>query len=519
MKYKTGKTACFALAIFCLPLLLQAQERFQRLDFKVRGVITDIIAEDLDGDKLLDLSVIHIDKSMEPPGRFLTIYRQIPGRGFDIKNKIDWTFPAEVSSMDVGDVSPDPGKELVFLTDKGIFYSSVRGPKVGPLKEMFPAQSVVAFAYERGVPHYRFARDYSGDGKDDILVVGFYDALYAKQMDNYQFLQQKIEFRPSMGIMSWDMGKFLGGDDAPNFQVVYHVPRIFSYDSNADKLPDLIVTSRNIIQIFLQTGHGFTAAPARRYNLDIMKDSKSKRRQDQFPNFAFEDIDRDGRVDIVATQTQGGMGNLKSRSLLFWGKSNGIDKNAPDIEFKMDNTVMGAFIRDANKDGLLDIIFPSMDLGAWSAGKALVLSGIPVKWNFFLQSRDHKFKELPDRTFTTALKFNITKFRLDSGIPNIFGDYNGDGCLDQCVGEEKGALTVSLRDCDGNLMGIDEKIVIPASLFNRAMDLNNDGLSDILIHYEDDSEYASDFHVLINKGPWVKKSSSTKSNPPKPAAP
>lgn len=513
MKNLVGKIFIAVFLASLTPSALRSQERFKRFDFSVKGVITDIIAEDLDGDKVVDLGVIHIDKSAEPPGRYLTIFPQIPKQGFDKKNKIDWNIPPEVSAIDVGDISAEPGKELVFLTDKGISYASVRAGKVSALKELFPAQSMVAFAYERGVPYYSFSRDYSGDGRDDILVVGFYEALYSKQKENHQFGRQKLDLRPRMSIMAWDMGKLLGGDDIPALQVVYHAPKVYSYDTNADGLPDLIMTSLNKIQVFLQNAQGFSPAPAKTYNIQIMKDLKSKRRQDQYPNFAFNDFDRDGRADMVATQTWGNIGSLKSRTLLFWGRDNSVDKNIPSVEFQIPNTVMGVFIRDVNKDGLLDLIMPAMDWGAWSAGKALITSGIPVHWNFFIQSKDHNFKPTPDRTFITSLKFNITKFRLDNGIPNIFGDYNGDGCLDQSVGEEKGVLTVSLRDCDGKLMGVDEKITIPVSLFNRAIDINNDGLSDILIHYEDDSDYSSEFHVLMNVGPWTKKT------PAKPKAP
>lgn len=513
LKYKIGKTAFFALALFFLPLLLRGQGRFQRFDFSFRGAITDIITEDLDNDKLKDLIIIHIDKSADPPGRFLTIIPQVPKRGFDKKNKIEWPIPPEVSSIDVGDIAPEPGKELIFLTDKGIYYSSVKSGKVGPLKELFPAQSVVAFAYERGVPYYSLARDYTGSGKDDLLVVGFYDALFAKQKDNYQFSQQKIHLRPRMSIQSFDMGKLLGSDDVPNFQVVYHVPRVYSADTNSDGLPDLIVTSLNKIQYFLQNAQGFTQEPAKSFSIDIIKDTKSKRRQDQYPNFAFNDLDKDGRVDVIASQITGNIGNMKSRTLLFWGRDNKIEKNIPSVEFSMPNPAMGIFIKDANKDGLLDIIFPTMDWGAWAAGKAIITSGIPVHWNFFLQTKDHNFHAIPDRSFSTELKFNITKLKLDNGIPNIFGDYNGDGCLDQSVGEEKGILTINLRDCEGKLTGIEEKITIPVSLFNRAGDLNNDGLTDIIIHYEDDSEYAGELHVFMNVGPWTKKV------PEKPKAP
>lgn len=487
------------------PFFAAASERFEQHDFKLRGEVTDVIVEDLDGDGLMEAIAIHIDDGKDPPARYLSIFPQTKDGGFSPSRKTEWRFPSEVATVDVGDVSPDPGRELVFITERGVSYSSVTNGRVGPMKDLLSVLSVVAIPYERGVPYYNFVRDYTGDGKDDILVVGFSEALLAIQKGDHEWIEEKLRLRPSMNIQAWDIGRLLGDSEHPMYRVSYYVPQIYSADANADGLPDLVVNFRRKVQVFPQKSGGFASEPSATYKLELLKDSnkRSRRGGGRNPAFlAFEDLDGDGKVDVIATQSAGTIGDMDSRTGLFLGKDRSLPTGNPTMEFDNDHTVMGIFVHDVNNDGKQDLVMPTMDLGAWSAGKVLFTGGMNVNWNFFIQKDNRSFPKTPDRSFLTTLKFNIGKFRLEGGVPNVFGDFNGDGFPDQAVGEDTDLLVVRLRDGEGELLDLREEIEIPVSMFNRAIDVNQDGLHDIVIHYEDVSEHVSEFHILVNKGNW-----------------
>jgi hypothetical protein len=492
------------MAALLAPGLLQAEGRFKKFDFKLPGEVTDVIMSDLDGDSLAEALAINIDRSKDPPVRRLTIFPQVKGVGFDPNKKIEWTFPAEVASIDVGDVTADPGRELVFITEHGVSAASVASGQVGPLKELFPVQSLVAIAYDRGVPYYNFVRDYTGDGKDDILVVGFSETLLARQKGDYEWIEEKLRLRPSMSIESFDIGRLMGDSEHPMYRVSYFVPQVFTEDYNGDKLPDLIVSGRRGIDVFLQSPKGFSSQPAKSAKIALYTDTGDRPGRSNPLSLTIRDLDGDGKAEVIANQSKGNLGSMQSRAVMFWGKDGSLDRGQPSLEFKCPHTITSVFIRDVNKDGLLDIIMPDMDLSAWTAGKAIVTGGFTVTWNFFLQKADRSFAAEPDRSFTTDLKFNIGKFELENGIPNVFGDFNGDGYPDQAVGESKDTLLISLRDQNGQLMGIDERVTVPVSMFNRALDVNRDGLSDLVIHYDERSEINHEFHILLNQGPWTK---------------
>ncbi len=503
MKEKTKIAGFLLLIILSVPLILQAEGRFKNFSFKLKGEITNIITEDLNDDGLVEVILIHRDESTDPPCRLLSIFWHDRINKFRKDDKTSWLIPPEVAAVDVGDVKPDKGQELVFITERGVSYASVRNGKVGGIREIIPVQSVVAIASERHAPYYNFARDYTGDGRDDILVCGFHETLIARQEKNYKFSIQKVNLKPDIEIFAFDIKELMKSPENPFFRVAYSVPQIFSEDYNADGLIDLLVSFRSKVFIFAQDKNGFSADPVKIYRIKLFPDESQSRQQGP-PNIEFADLDRDGRVDILAHQTSGRVGHMESRNLLFWGKSANIEKGLPDMEFYTENTVIGgAFILDVNGDGLLDLMMPTYEIGVWSTGKILITGEITVDWAYFLQSTEHHFNQSPDRLITTNLKFNVRKFRLESGIPNVIGDFNGDGYPDQALGEEENILGITLRDKEGVPLDMTERINIPVSMFNRVVDLNKDGLSDIVIYYQDRPEYTGDLHILLNRGPWT----------------
>ncbi len=490
--------------ILAVPLSVRAEGRFNKFSVKVKGEITNMITEDLDSDGLFEVMVLHRDTKADPILRFLTVFWQSGDKGFNDEARTTWTIPREVAAVDVGDVKPDRGRELVFITEKGVSWAPAARSGIGSLVEMFTVQSVVAIASDRHVPYYNFVRDYTGDGKDDILVCGFDGTLVAVQESGYRFSTKKINLKPDIEIFAFDIKELMQSPENPFFRVAYSVPQVFSEDYDADGLNDLLVSFRSKVLIFAQDNNGFSADPVRSYKIDLIEEEDTRMRRHQPPNVEFGDIDQDGKVDVVVHQAINKPGRMESRNVLFWGRSRNIEKGVPDIEFITENTALaGAFITDANGDGLLDIMMPTHPMSIWSAVPILVTQEISVDWAYFIQKPDHTFSPSPDRVTTTDLKFNMRKVRLESGIPNVVGDFNGDGLPDQVLGEEENILGITLRDRDGNAMDPKEKVEIPVSIFNRVVDLNADGLSDIVIFYFEQPELMGVLNVLINVGPWI----------------
>ena len=495
--------AFFIFALFIVPGLSSASDRFDQFDFEMKGEVTDVITEDIDQDGLMEAIVIHVDKTMDPPGRYMTIFPQHPEKGFDKSLKIEWTFPKEVAAVDVGDVSAESGKELVFITEDGVAYARVHGGKVGKLQHLIDATSVVAIAYERGVPYYNFVWDYTGDGLDDLLVVGFGESTFVKGNEYYKMDARSIHLRPGMDVQAWDVGKLLGDSEHPVFHVSYHVPEIYAEDTDADGKPDLVVSHGGKLWFYKQGKDGFSKRPTSVHKIQVFEEATGGRGGRGHPlQMAYKDLDDDGYMDLVVTQRQGTFGDMKSRTLLFRGNTGSMAKGIPDQEFVYDDHVMVVFIVDVNGDNKPDLVMPTMELSAWGAGKVLFTGGMNVRWHYFIQKPDGSYPDKADWASNTSLKFSIGKLRLEAGIPNVFGDFNGDGYPDQAVGADKDVLRISLKGPDGGDLGVHEDVNLPVSMFNRTVDMNGDGKSDLIVHYEDMNEDNNIVHILLNKGDW-----------------
>ncbi len=477
--------------------------RFEKFSFNVKGRIDDVITDDLDGDGLKDLTVIHIDRNSDPPARYVTIYLQDKEKGFP-SSGIRWDVPDQVSAIDAGDVSADEGKELVFITEKGVSYSHVEGGKITSLQEMFEVQSVVAITFEGGLPYYNFVKDYTGDGKDDVLVVGFYEAVLAKQGADYSFSSHNFRLRPGINIEAWDNDIIAAESEHPMLRVSYFVPRVYSLDANSDGLVDLIANYNNEIYVYYQEPDGFTYNPAKHYRVRLFKDSsKDRSRGRNQPQIDFHDFDNDGKFDVVAHKVMGDIGNLESRTVLFYGKSGGLEHNKPDLEFKPGKMVLTYHVADMNKDGREDLILPTMDLNLLTVAKVFVTSEINFEYTFYLAREDGTFNSKPDRTAKANIKFAITKFKFEHGFPNIFGDYNGDGYPDLVAGEEPNKLVITLKDGEGQPLGMKEAIDVPVALITRPVDMNQDGYTDLVFFYQETLDYPGVLHVFMNKGNWT----------------
>jgi len=154
-----------------------------------------------------------------------------------------------------------------------------------------------------------------------------------------------------------------------------------------------------------------------------------------------------------------------------------------------------------NQNGRPDLIMAVYNLSAFGVGRALLTGDVKLEWAYFLQRPDGSYNDKPDRMSSTDLKFSLKNLRLESGVPNIVGDFNGDGVPDQVVGENENTLLITLRDRHGNELG-KERVTVPVSLVNRVADLNGNGRSDFIISYPEDSDRVGEFRILMNVGPW-----------------
>ena len=488
----------------------ESQGRFRINTLKLKGQITNVVVEDINLDGLKDLLVTHTVLGSKKPERWVTVLWQDKATGFDLKRSYSFQPDPEVAVIDLGQVDGKEGLDLVCLCESGVKYYPNQGDSFGRLTPLLDQKSAAALASASSIPYLDFVRDLDGDGRDDLLLFQFNQALLyrgtGKGLDLNQPSTLAIKPRAEMVTLP-----SLHGDVADQQDLVggtYFFPRVYPRDWDGDGRRDLIVVGGKDIHVFLQAPDGsFPSQAAKNFEVQLFKPSEDPNSlnpvyQTAPPNLSFADLDHDGKMDVVAQQMIGLLGKMKSKVQIYWGRTGSLASGKPDQEFVTKDIAIMALIADMNHDGLLDLVIPTLGLNFMSVGRVFVTGNFPVKLNYYLQTPQHSFPDQPNYTRTVSLIFDLGKFRLAAGIPGIFGDFNGDGLPDEVIAKSKTQLEVIINDAGGKNTDLRETVSLPVSGIPIVDDLNGDKKSDIILNSADDPDHLGELRVLINLGNW-----------------
>jgi len=504
----------FHLSILVVLMLLSAsgfaQGRFTINELKLKGEITNVIVEDLDRDGLKDLVVFHADTSIKTPQRWVTVLWQDKATGFELKRAYELQPGPEAAAMDVGQADGKEGLDLIAICPSGVVYYPNHGRSFGHQTLLVQKETALAMPSPRTLPYVDWVRDWNGDGNDELMLFQFGQALFFTGGKNGPDLNtlQTLALRPWSDILAASGVK---GDAASQLDLVSmntYLPRVYARDWDGDGRPDLIAVGRKDITVFIQDERGgYPSSSVRKYEVELFTPAEEHFSASPVypywpPSLSFSDLDHDGKADLVGQQLIGLLGKMKSKVVLYWGRTGSLSRGKPDMVFTPKNLAVMALVSDLNKDGLEDILIPTLGLSFFTVGRVFATGTFPVELNYYLQTRDHKFSNAPDYVRTLNLVFDLEKFRLAAGIPGVFDDFNGDGFPDAAIGKSKTQLEVIICDNNGKYTNVRESISLPVSSAIMVQDLNGDKKADIILNYFDDPDHRGELRILMNQGKW-----------------
>ncbi len=501
-----GRRACVCAVLLAAGLAAAAaapasqaedfKPSFRSTSLRVGGKVDRRVVYDFDGDGLQDLALFR--------GRLLLLFLQKKGEGFGRWPDQAFTVWRNAVMCDFARLRRSPGVSLVMASESGVFFHRFEGR--GFSKEAVPlveVRTALGYPGESDLHCRKFVFDVDGDGSDEI-VVPVEKAYAVFRQDEAGALSRMATLPCAPRVTGRHPGAGVLGD--LSLTAKYPVPVCGDWDG--DGKADFVVRNHGNLWVYLQRGKGmFLSNPDTAVDTSFKQPSGKKSGR---LSFGFEtpvmiaDLNGDGILDLVKHMSTEGMTTvfLRKKGL------KGLDD--PSLVVRVDGWPLGSFSPDLDGDGMPDLVVGHVNkIGVLGAIKIFLTKSVSIHAAFFMNRKG--FSAEPDRTMTVdaSLRFATTAegFRLGTtALVNFDGDFDGDGRRDLLVktgfmrleiyrGEEEGVFdrkpfaAVEIPDSEACMWA-----------FPEVVDLNRDGVSDILVHYRDWEEKMDAVHLLLSTG-------------------
>jgi len=258
----------------------QSRKQFESFSSTVPGRVQDLIIEDLDEDGLLDIFIVWVEGDYPDYTRGISVFFQTE-HGFSNKSRQNFKVADAVALVDVGRVDGVKGLDVACYCRGSVSYYPLRGRRYGKLVRLAEARPFTAFADKNSLPYYNFLQDWNGDGKDELLLLGFDRSLI------FHTGEHGLSDKGKEIMLTAHVDISIGGPERifqehHSLRSFYFMPQLNAEDYDGDGRVDLIGSHKAKLDIFKQLENGgFSRDPTWEIQLDLpappLKKGKKKR--------------------------------------------------------------------------------------------------------------------------------------------------------------------------------------------------------------------------------------------------
>jgi hypothetical protein len=261
-------------------------------------------------------------------------------------------------------------------------------------------------------------------------------------------------------------------------------PTLARADDNGDGRPDLFALSRWSIWIYHAGPEGLPSAPSRKIDLVPFDEETERRHEATAHTYFAHDFDRNGYADLLLSTVGGGLMKGRSTTKIYRAGSQGVTlARPPDALLETQGGFSHVHFEDLDGDGRDELLETTIEFGLVQLMRVLVTRRAETQIR--VRTLD---AEAPGGTrvlFEDELTFrlNFSDGNVSGLIPSL-GDWNGDGVRDLYVarGTKEIAFRLGSKSPGEPLFGraTGTQPVPLESGESRVADLDGDGLDEIV---------------------------------------
>lgn len=490
---------CAGLLLLAYVGAAQAQP-FTVRDLRVEGRVIAVIPADLNRDRRPDLLIISKRGTSPNETRWASLFWQGKGGTFNLQPDLVWEIDPDATVIDVGAIGPTPDDQaIVYLTGTEVRAYWVKEQTRPTPTTLLKVPTFTVFPDRADLPSWPLIREWKGPGERWLGVPQF------GQLQLYP-LGPDGPFQTGEPVYLHQPTLLFGGDESTrlvrdySLQSVYRLPHLFVQDFNGDKRADLIAAWQEDVAVYLQDSSGrFPLHPSKTFHFDVRTEAeKSLRSVMLFP--LVEDLDGNGYADLVLTKLTGRVTDRRIVTHVYLNRG-GTLASVPDARVQHEGFGTTLLLKDLNRDGKKDLLFPLVKIGVGNLMRNLLSSRVDVSLFAHLYESRSVYRATASWTRSFSYQVDMSDgIMLEGAWPNLEGDFDGDGEADLLVSGD-GEIRVypaTAGDFFAREPSIQVKMKTSPHLLVK--DLNHDGLADLLLWYDRDPELTGVIKVLMNGG-------------------